>query len=89
MFKFHHTLKLDPGASTTVWSLNEQQHHEPPNNIVMKGKKWLVNDIIYTSLTNSNGEVINRMHYSFSLECIVYITILACNFFFVHFFFFK
>ncbi|XP_026465535.1 lamin-C-like [Ctenocephalides felis] len=56
VFKFHHTLKLDPGASTTVWSLNEQQHHEPPNNIVMKGKKWLVNDIIYTSLTNSNGE---------------------------------
>ncbi|XP_026463158.1 lamin-C-like isoform X1 [Ctenocephalides felis] len=56
VFKFHRTLKLEPGASTTVWSSDEGQDHEPPSNIVMKGQKWFVGDNINTSLANSNGE---------------------------------
>uniref|UniRef100_A0A6M2DF88 Putative nuclear envelope protein n=1 Tax=Xenopsylla cheopis TaxID=163159 RepID=A0A6M2DF88_XENCH len=56
VFKFHRTLKLDPGASTTVWSSDEGQDHEPPTNIVMKGQRWFVGDNINTSLVNNNGE---------------------------------
>lgn len=55
-FKFHRNFKLEPGASTSVWSSDTDQSHEPPLNLVMKGQKWLVADQMTTTLLNSNGE---------------------------------
>ncbi|KAF4521076.1 hypothetical protein B566_EDAN012375 [Ephemera danica] len=40
IFKFHRTVKVDPGTTITVWSSDQGQAHEPPTNIVMKGQKW-------------------------------------------------
>lgn len=55
-YKFHRNFKLEPGASTSVWSSDTDQSHEPPVNLVMKGQKWLVADQMSTALLNSSGE---------------------------------
>lgn len=55
-YKFHRNFKLEPGASTAVWSSDTDQSHEPPANLVMKGQKWLVADQMAATLINSNGE---------------------------------
>lgn len=56
-FKFHRTVKLEPGAITTVWSADVGAEHEPPLNIVMKGQKWFVADTFTTQLLNTDQEV--------------------------------
>ncbi|GLV38448.1 Lamin [Carabus blaptoides fortunei] len=56
VFKFHRSVKLEAGATVTVWSSDVGQAHEPPTNIVMKGQKWFVGDNMSTVLLNSNGE---------------------------------
>lgn len=57
LFKFHRTVKLEPGAVTTVWSADAGAEHEPPLNIVMKGQKWFVADNFTTQLLNTDQEV--------------------------------
>jgi lamin B len=56
-FKFHHSVKIGPSATITVWSSDSGQTHGPPYNIVMKGKKWFVADSMRTSLLSNTGEV--------------------------------
>lgn len=56
LFKFHRTVKLEPGAVTTVWSADVGAEHEPPLNIVMKGQKWFVADTFTTQLLNIDQE---------------------------------
>jgi lamin B len=58
-FKFHRSVKIEPGATITVWSSDSGQTHEPPYNIVMKGQKWFVGDSMSTTLFNNAGEVSN------------------------------
>ncbi|KAJ4447794.1 hypothetical protein ANN_09802, partial [Periplaneta americana] len=55
-FKFHRSVKMEPGATITVWSSDSGQTHEPPSNIVLKGQKWFVADTMSTTLLNSTGE---------------------------------
>jgi len=56
-FKFHRSVKIDAGATITVWSADTQGvTHEPPATIVMNGKKWVVGDNIVTTLFNADGE---------------------------------
>lgn len=57
-FKFHRSVKIDAGATITIWSADTQGvTHEPPATIVMNGKKWVVGDNIVTTLFNADGEV--------------------------------
>jgi lamin B len=56
-FKFHHNLKIEPGAALTVWSADSGQTHEPPYDIVMRDRKWLVADSMSTTLLSNTGEV--------------------------------
>ncbi|XP_037968723.2 lamin Dm0 [Plutella xylostella] len=56
VFKFHRTVKLEPGAVATVWSADVGADHEPPHSLVMKGQKWFVADNISTALLNTDGE---------------------------------
>lgn len=58
MFKFHRTVKLEPGAIATVWSADAGVDHDPPRDIVMKGQKWFVADSFTTTLLNNDQEVI-------------------------------
>lgn len=56
-FKFHRSVKVDAGATVTVWSTDiPNVNHEPPASIVMNGKKWFVGDQMKTVLTNGDGE---------------------------------
>lgn len=56
LFKFHRTVKINPGGTITVWSAEAGATHEPPTNIVMKGQKWFVGDCMTTKLMNNEGE---------------------------------
>lgn len=56
-FRFHRSVKLDGGATATVWSADSGHEHEPPHSIVMKGQKWFVADNMNTVLLNNNQEV--------------------------------
>lgn len=56
-FKFHRTVKIEPGQTVTVWSSDIGATHEPPSNIVMKGQRFFVGDNMSTHLLNSEGEV--------------------------------
>lgn len=56
-FKFHRTVKIEAGATVTVWSSDATGvTHEPPANIVMKSQKWYSGESIKTSLFNADGE---------------------------------
>ena len=56
-FKFHRSVKVDAGATVTVWSTDiPNVNHEPPASIVMNGKKWFVGDNMKTVLLNADGE---------------------------------
>lgn len=56
VFKFHRTVKLEPGAIATVWSADAGVDHDPPRDIVMKGQKWFVADSFTTALLNNDQE---------------------------------
>ncbi|XP_026738765.1 lamin-C-like [Trichoplusia ni] len=56
LFKFHRTVKLEPGAVATVWSADSGVDHDPPRDIVMKGQKWFVADSFTTTLLNTEQE---------------------------------
>ncbi|XP_023029956.1 lamin Dm0 [Leptinotarsa decemlineata] len=55
-FKFHRSLKLEGNGFVTIWSSDLNKDHEPPNNLVMKGQKWIVGDNMTTTVLNNNGE---------------------------------
>ncbi|XP_063616506.1 lamin-C-like [Cydia splendana] len=56
IFKFHRTVKLEPGGVATVWSADTGAEHDPPRDIVMKGQKWFVADNFTTALLNNEQE---------------------------------
>lgn len=54
-FKFHRSVKLEGGATVTVWSSDAGANHEPPGNIVMNTQKWYVGDNTKTLLLNADA----------------------------------
>lgn len=56
VYKFHRSVKLEPNASTTIWSSDQGKDHESPTNLVMKAQKWFVGDNMTTVVVNGNGE---------------------------------
>lgn len=56
VFKFHRSVKAEPGGTLTVWSADAGQEHDPPHSLVMKGIRWVVADNMTTVVINSNGE---------------------------------
>lgn len=56
-FKFHRTVKVEPGQQITIWSSDSGATHEPPSNIVMKSQRFFVSDNMTTHLINPEGEV--------------------------------
>lgn len=57
VFKFHRSVKVDAGATVTVWSSDCGAIHEPPTNLVMKSQKFFVGDTMSTHLFNNEAEV--------------------------------
>lgn len=55
-YKFHRTVKIEPGSHVTVWSSDSGKDHEPPSSLVMKGQRWFVADDMRTAVVNANGE---------------------------------
>lgn len=55
-FKFHRSLVIKPGKTTTVWSSDSGTTHNPPSDLVMKGKRWIVGDEMKTVLTDSEDQ---------------------------------
>ncbi|XP_056639652.1 lamin Dm0-like [Diorhabda sublineata] len=55
-YKFHRSLKLEGNGYVTIWSSDLNKDHEPPNNVVMRGQKWVVSDNMTTTVLNNNGE---------------------------------
>ncbi|KAK7465184.1 hypothetical protein BaRGS_00037647 [Batillaria attramentaria] len=55
-FKFHRSLVVKAGKTTTVWSSDAGETHNPPNDIVMKGKRWFVADEMKTVLVDTDEE---------------------------------
>ncbi|KAL3270634.1 hypothetical protein HHI36_021165 [Cryptolaemus montrouzieri] len=55
-YKFHRTLKLAANETVTVWSSDQNQDHEPPSQLVMKGSKWVTGENMLTTLINNNGD---------------------------------
>jgi len=56
IFHFHRTVKLEGGASVTVWSSDQGETHEPPFNLVMKSQKWVTGNEMSTQLLNNSGK---------------------------------
>lgn len=61
VYKFHRSLKLEPGTNVTVWSSDLGKEHDPPHNLVMKGQKWFVSDTMNTRLLNADNAEVARM----------------------------
>ena len=57
IFKFHRSVKVDAGATVTVWSSDCGAIHEPPTNLVMKSQKFFIGDTMSTHLFNTEAEV--------------------------------
>lgn len=55
-FKFHRSVKIEAGATVTVWSSDSGATHEPPTNIVMKQQKWFGGDKTVTKLVNADSK---------------------------------
>lgn len=66
-YKFHSTLKLKSGASTTVWSSDSDTTHNPPSDLVMKGKRWFVSSEMTTTLINDEDKEVATCTMSRSL----------------------
>jgi len=57
-FKFHSSAKMKAGATATVWSSDSDTTHNPPTDLVMKGKRWFVSgDMTTTLLDEEEKEV--------------------------------
>lgn len=55
-FKFHRSLVIKPGKTVTIWSADSGATHNPPSDIVMKGRRWFVADEMKTVLTDSDNQ---------------------------------
>lgn len=55
-FKFHRSVKIEPKGNVTVWSMDTNHAHSPPENILMK-QKWFMGDVVNTAVINNEGEV--------------------------------
>ncbi|KAK7116770.1 lamin Dm0-like [Littorina saxatilis] len=53
IFKFHRSLVIKGGKTVTVWSSDSGTTHNPPADLVMKGKRWFVNDEMKTTLLDT------------------------------------
>ncbi|KAH8324179.1 hypothetical protein KR074_001030 [Drosophila pseudoananassae] len=60
-YKFHRSVKIEPGATVTVWSADTKASHEPPSSIVMKSQKWVAGDNTRTVLLNADGEAVANL----------------------------
>ncbi|KAH8269285.1 hypothetical protein KR018_001308 [Drosophila ironensis] len=60
-YKFHRSVKIEAGATVTVWSSDTKASHEPPSNIVMKTQKWFAGDSTRTVLLNADGEAVANL----------------------------
>lgn len=61
VFRFHRTVKLEPGTGLTIWSSDQGETHEPPFNLVMKSQKWVTGNEMTTQLMNNSGKEIATM----------------------------
>uniref|UniRef100_T1IJX5 Uncharacterized protein n=1 Tax=Strigamia maritima TaxID=126957 RepID=T1IJX5_STRMM len=55
-FKFHRSVNLKAGATTTVWSSDSEVTHNPPTDVLMKNQKFCVGDTFSTVLLNNAAE---------------------------------
>lgn len=55
-FKFHRSLVVKAGKTCTVWSSDAGQTHNPPTDIVMKGKRWFVGDEMKSVLVDPEDQ---------------------------------
>lgn len=56
-FKFTRAVKLEPGATVTVWSSDVPgKLNDPPSDVVMRGQSWATGDVLTTSLLNATGD---------------------------------
>ncbi|KAH8410322.1 hypothetical protein KR009_011891 [Drosophila setifemur] len=60
-YKFHRSVKIEAGATVTVWSADTKASHEPPSSIVMKSQKWIAGDNTRTVLLNSDGDAVANL----------------------------
>lgn len=56
LFKFHRSVKVEAGATVTVWSMDAGAAHEPPASIVMKQQRWQSGDEVTVKLVNDSGD---------------------------------
>ncbi|XP_059490217.1 lamin Dm0-like [Neocloeon triangulifer] len=61
VFKFHRSVKMEPGAVVTIWSSDQGQAHEPPANIVMKGQTFFHGPEMATVLFGNDGIEMARL----------------------------
>ena len=59
-YKFHNKFVLKAGASVRIWSADSGVDHKPPEDLVMKGKKWAVSESLETVLVNTDGETVAK-----------------------------
>jgi lamin B len=57
-YKFHRNIVLKAGDSCTVWSSDSDTTHNPPTDLVMKGKRFFVADSMKTMIYDSDGQEI-------------------------------
>lgn len=56
LFKFHRSVKVDAGATVTVWSMDAGAAHEPPTSVVMKQQRWQAGDEVTVKLVTDAGD---------------------------------
>lgn len=56
LFKFHRSVKVDAGATVTVWSMDAGAAHEPPTSVVMKQQRWQAGDEVTVKLATDAGD---------------------------------
>jgi len=60
-FKFHRSIKLEPGATTAVWSSDQNVTQDLPSLIVMKTQKWFSAPEMSTVLFANDGTEMARL----------------------------
>jgi len=56
IYKFHRSIHLKANETTTVWSSDSGETHNPPSDLVMKGQRWFTGDSMKTELIDAQGE---------------------------------
>jgi len=59
VYKFHRTVKLEPGAVVTIWNSDSGEEHKPSEGqLVMKEGAWKLGETVQTLLLDKEGEVV-------------------------------